>query len=75
MKLGEITEFFTVINRRILKNYHDGRIRQLPIWGNKSTESSKKQLKENAIYNLLSEKLEVIAINKDQLTERLNDIV
>ena len=34
--------------------------------------SSKKQTNENTIFNLLLEKLEAIAINKEQLTERLN---
>ena len=34
--------------------------------------SSKKQPNENTIFNLLLEKLEAIAINKEQLTERLN---
>ena len=34
--------------------------------------SSRKQPSENAIYNLLSEKLEEIAISKEQLTESLN---
>ena len=34
--------------------------------------SSKKQPNENAVYNLLSEKLQAIAINEEQLTERLN---
>ena len=33
--------------------------------------SSKKQSNENAVLNLLLEKLEAIAINKEQLTERL----
>ena len=37
--------------------------------------SSKKQANENAIYNFLSQKLEAIAINKEQLTERLNYLV
>ena len=30
---------------------------------------------ENAIFNLILEKLDAIAINKEQLTERLNDQV
>ena len=34
--------------------------------------SSRKQPSENAIYNLLSDKLEEIAISKEQLTESLN---
>ena len=34
--------------------------------------SSRKQPSENAIYNLLSGKLEEIAISKEQLTESLN---
>ena len=62
------------INRRLLKNYHSKRIRQLHIWINK-LRSSKKQPNENAIYNLLSEKLKEIAINNKQLTERLNYLV
>ena len=37
--------------------------------------SSKKQPNENTIFNLLLEKLEAIAINKEQLTERLNYLV
>ena len=37
--------------------------------------SSKKQLNENAIFDLLLEKLDEIAINKEQLTERLNYLV
>ena len=37
--------------------------------------NSKKQPNENAIFNLLLEKLGAIAINKEQLTERLNYIV
>ena len=37
--------------------------------------SSKKQPNENAIFNLLLEKLEATAINKEQLTERLNYLV
>ena len=32
----------------------------------------KKQPNENAIFNLSLEKLEVIAMNREQLTERLN---
>ena len=35
-------------------------------------KSSKKQPNENAVYNLLLKKLELIDINKEQLTERLN---
>ena len=35
-------------------------------------KSSRKQPSENAIYNLLSDKLEEIAISKEQLTESLN---
>ena len=37
--------------------------------------SSKKQPNENTIFNLLLEKLEAIAINKEQLTEKLNYLV
>ena len=37
--------------------------------------SSKNQPNENACYNLLSEKLEAIAISKEHLTERLNYLV
>ena len=37
--------------------------------------STKKQPNENTIFNLLLEKLEAIAINKEQLTERLNYLV
>ena len=37
--------------------------------------SSKKQLNENAIFNLLLEKLDAIAIDKEQLTERLKYLV
>ena len=37
--------------------------------------SSKKQLNENTIFYLLSEELEAIAINKEQLTERLNYLI
>ena len=37
--------------------------------------SSKKQPNENAFYNLLSEKLEAVAINKEHLTKRLNYVV
>ena len=37
--------------------------------------SSKKQPNENTIFNLLLEKPEAIAINKEQLTERLNYLV
>ena len=37
--------------------------------------SSKKQPNENAIFNLLLEKLKAITINKEQLTERLNYLV
>ena len=35
-------------------------------------KSSKKQPNENAVYNILLKKLELIDINKEQLTERLN---
>ena len=34
--------------------------------------SSKNQPNKNTIFNLLLEKLEAIAINKEQLTEKLN---
>ena len=37
--------------------------------------SSKKQSYKNVIFNLLSEKLEAIVINKEQLTKRLNYVV
>ena len=37
--------------------------------------SSKKQPNENTIFNLVLKKLEAIAINKEQLTERLNYLV
>ena len=36
---------------------------------------SKKQPNENTIFNLLLEKLDAIAINKEQLTERLNYLI
>ena len=42
---------------------------------NQLRSSNKKQPNENVIFNLLLEKLEVIAINKEQLTERLNYLV
>ena len=47
-----------------LNNYISEAINQL--------RSSRKQPSENAIYNLLSDKLEEIAISKEQLTESLN---
>ena len=47
-----------------LNSYISGAINQL--------RSSRKQPSENAIYNLLSDKLEEIAISKEQLTESLN---
>ena len=37
--------------------------------------SSKNQPNKNTIFNLLLEKLEAIAINKEQLTERLKYLV
>ena len=37
--------------------------------------SSKEEPNQNTIFNLLLEKLEAIAINKAQLTERLSDLV
>ena len=57
----------STISMKELDSYISEAINQL--------RSSKKQPNENAIFNLLSEKLEAIAINKDQLTERLNYLV
>ena len=37
--------------------------------------SSKNQNDDNAIHNLLSEKLKAIAINRDPLIERLNNLL
>ena len=53
---------------KILDSYISEAINQL-------RSSNKKQPNENAIFNLLLEKLELIAINKEQLTERLNYVV
>ena len=55
------------ITMKELESYISGGINQL--------RSSKKQPNENANFNLLLEKLETIAINKEQLTERLNYLV
>ena len=60
-------EFRRIITMEELESYISEAIIQL--------RSSKKQSNENATYNLLSEKLEAIAINKEQLTKRLNYLV
>lgn len=57
-------EFRWIITMVELNSYISGAINQL--------RSSRKQPSENAIYNLLSDKLEEIAISKEQLTESLN---
>ena len=57
-------EFRWIITMVELNNYISEAINQL--------RSSRKQPSENAIYNLLSDKLEEIAISKEQLTESLN---
>ena len=57
-------EFRWIITMVELNSYTSEAINQL--------RSSRKQPSENAIYNLLSDKLEEIAISKEQLTESLN---
>ena len=57
-------EFRWIITMVELNSYISEAINQL--------RSSRKQPSENAIYNLLSDKLEEIAISKEQLTESLN---
>ena len=63
------------INRRTSKNYHHERIRYCIFETINQQRSSKKQPNENAIFDLILEKLEAIAINKEQLTERLSYLV
>ena len=74
MLLGEFTLIIyqtmslePTITMRELDSYIFEAINQL--------RSSKKQPNENTIFNLLLEKLEAIAINKEQFTERLDYLV
>ena len=58
--------YYIIIAMKELDCYMSEAINQL--------RSSKNQNDENAIHNLLSEKLKAIAINKDPLIERLNNL-
>ena len=59
--------YYIIIAMKELDIYMSEAINQL--------RSSKNQNDDNAIHNLLSEKLKAIAINRDPLIERLNNLL